>query len=135
MYFDNNQGAGVNYFSATQTGAWTGSDRRIKTNINPIRPVLQDILKLNPVSFQLRNRDLSEPPADNPYDYHFIAQEVEQHIPELVSIVPSDLFPDRSPLRTMGGNMNAFLVKAIQEQQQLITALQTQVQQLQQRLG
>jgi hypothetical protein len=35
----------------------------------------------------------------------------------------------------MGGNMNAFLVKAIQEQQQLITTLQTQVQQLQQRLG
>ena len=135
MYFDNNESTGVNYFSATVSGAWSGSDYRIKVNISPIRPVLKDILKLNPVSYKLRNKDLSEPPSENPYDFNFIAQEVQKHIPELVSTIPSDLFPDNSDLYTLSGNMNAFLVKAIQEQNEMIVSQQNRITSLETQLA
>jgi photosystem II stability/assembly factor-like uncharacterized protein len=135
MYFDNNQSTGVNYFSAEVSGAWSSSDYRIKVNISPIRPVLKDILKLNPVSYKLRNKDLSEPPSENPYDFNFIAQEVQKHIPELVSTIPSDLFPDNSNLYTLSGNMNAFLVKAIQEQNEMIVSQQNRITSLETQLA
>jgi hypothetical protein len=59
----------------------------------------------------------------------FIAQDFQQ-------VYPNDVSTDNNGILSANfGGLFPYLVKALQEQQTLITNLQTQVQQLQQRLG
>jgi len=87
----------------------TGSDKRLKENISPLENSLQKVRKLQGVSFTWINN----PEAGNKIG--FIAQEVNQILPELVFTNTTDGF--------MGINyaeMTAVLVEAIKEQQLII---------------
>jgi hypothetical protein len=112
----------------------TSSDRRLKKNINEIKYGLQEILKLNAVSYNWKNS------TDSKLHLGFIAQEVEKIVPEIVS--KSNL-PDDEYARlekegkvisdTYGMEYTSLipvLVKAIQEQQRLIESKSLEINNL-----
>jgi hypothetical protein len=109
---------------------WTfGSDRRIKKNIVDLTYGLNAVLALQPRAFEYINNDQ--------HDIGFIAQELKEVIPEAVSgeEVPyaDEDTPQERAKKTMGITKDALipvLVKAIQEQQAIITALTARVEAL-----
>lgn len=76
------------------------SDRRLKKSIKPIRRALDKVLKLRGVTYVMRD-------TDKP-GIGFVAQELQQVVPELVGSVN-----DR--LTVAYGNMTGLLVAALQE--------------------
>jgi hypothetical protein len=57
------------------------SDKRLKTNIEPIDSALDKVCKLNGVHYDIKNKS----------SYGFIAQEVSEIIPEAVQKLPNDI--------------------------------------------
>jgi hypothetical protein len=92
------QGSG----NATLSGTLTqNSDITLKENIKPLESQLEIVSKLNPVSYNKIGFEENE--------VGFIAQEVEKFLPQLVC-------EDEKGIKSLAyGNMNAILVKAIQE--------------------
>jgi|GEM_PF-3295024 len=83
-------------------GAWTNvSDRRVKEDIRPITYSLDDVMKLKPVSYEMK--------GSHEKQIGFIAQDVEPVVPEVVSISKEGRYGLNY------GNMVALSVKAIQE--------------------
>ena len=104
----------------TSTGELTtnSSDERLKTNINSLDSELNTLLNLNPVKYNYYD-DLENDAIG------FIAQELEIYYPNLVFTNPVSNYK--------GVHYHLFapiLVKAIQEQQQKITDLETTIQSL-----
>ncbi len=60
------------------------SDSRYKKNIRSFNPLLDDLIKLNPVNFDWKTEEFPDKGFGNEQSYGFIAQEVEQIFPELV---------------------------------------------------
>jgi len=88
LFFSGGYTGWAGYFSAdvnTTGGYFTISDRRLKRNIKPITEALIIINKINPVSYYY---DTEKYPGigldENRLTYGFIAQDVEQVIPEMV---------------------------------------------------
>lgn len=88
-----------------------GSDIRIKENIRPIEYGLYDIMKLNPVQYNMiENGD---------EQVGFIAQEMLEIIPEVVYGKEGDL--EKSEILQISyAHLTSVLVKAIQEQQRMM---------------
>jgi len=93
-----------------------GSDRRLKENINYIETGLDKILALKPAKF-----DYIDGAKNN---IGWIAQDVEEIIPEAISI---NTINDKGHLGLKSDFIVPYLVKAIQEQQALITLLQARL--------
>ncbi|CAB4152962.1 Intramolecular chaperone auto-processing domain containing protein [uncultured Caudovirales phage] len=110
LYFWN--GSNQGYLSSG--GVWTNaSDISIKKDIEDIQYGLNEVLKLKPRYYKMKANDLEQ--------IGFISQEVEQVIKELVST-------DNLGMKGLSyGNLTAVLVKAIQEQQEQIEQLKTQI--------
>jgi hypothetical protein len=115
-------GAYVGAVNRTSDGTLTTatSDIRSKENINTLTGCLNSVLNIRGVSFYWK----SEPRMGRRIG--FVAQEVEQVIPELVFTNPSDglkgvNYPE----------MSAVLVEAIKEQQQEIESYKSEIQSLQ----
>lgn len=64
-----------------QNAACNVSDRRLKTNIKPLQPGLGEILKLNPVSFEWKNKKKQGEGTQ----FGLIAQDVKTVFPNLVT--------------------------------------------------
>ena len=94
----------------TITGTLTqNSDITLKENIKPLESQLDIISKLNPVSYNKKENKESLEPFTGKKEIGFIAQEVEEILPEFVS-------ENKEGIKSLAyGNMNAVLVKAIQE--------------------
>lgn len=94
------------------------SDRLLKNNVEKINHGLEEILKLQPVTYFYKN-DLSMPlPTER--QLGFIAQEVQNIIPEIVK--------DKSEFKAIDYvSLIPVLVKAIQEQQGTIEKLQQEI--------
>ncbi len=99
-----------------------GSDRNLKENIEDITYGLDTVLSLKPRKF-----DWKVAPEEDKSSIGFIAQEVEEFIPELVSESASDNSNIDSIKGLNYGAMTAVLVKAIQELQAEITLLKEKV--------
>jgi Chaperone of endosialidase len=98
------------------------SDRRAKENIKPIQYGLEEVTKLNPVTFNFIAHPELAP------TYGFIAQDVQPILPELVAEEKDNKAKDGTPYLTLKmGDMLPILVKAIQEQQTLIESLTTRL--------
>jgi hypothetical protein len=99
------------------------SDRRIKENIVDAQDGLNVVTNLRPVRF-----DFKENFGNNRKNQlGFIAQEIEQVFPEAVDIWGESDDP-ANPYKSVGsGALIPVLVKAIQEQQALITALTARI--------
>ncbi|WP_298950196.1 tail fiber domain-containing protein [uncultured Nonlabens sp.] len=98
--------------------AFRTSDIRKKKNIQPLKDGLTSIIALNTYQYNYKNDN------SNRLQYGFIAQELQEQIP---SIVDEGLDSNKS-LAVDYGQMIPILVKAIQEQQVKIEALQQEVQ-------
>jgi len=132
--------------SITQTGTTavlynTTSDYRLKTDVTPLANGLSTIQALNPVNFTW---------VDGRPDDGFLAHELQTVIPNCVTgekdavETVDDLDADGKVIGTKevpkyqqidNSGVIPFLVKAIQEQQNLITTLQEQVAALQAKVG
>ncbi len=91
------------------------SDRKLKKNIRPISNALEKTLSLNGVEFDFTNRDESS--------IGFIAQEVEQVVPQLV--FGGDGEDDLKSIAYQ--NFVALLVEAIKDQQKQIDDLKIEI--------
>jgi len=98
----------------------TSSDRRLKENINPIPYGLEEVLKMNPVEYDWKEK------RNKAHDIGVIAQELEKIIPEVVQ-ENKDLNSDKMIKGVDYGKMVAVLIKAIQEQQVQIDELKTKL--------
>ncbi len=103
-----------------QVAFTAASDRRLKLNIKNIDHGLDFILKLRPVSYNMKNS------SDGRSNWGFIAQEIEEIVgnENAVLTVGGDID------RTLGLRYTDFiapLVKAVQEQQKEIEALQSKL--------
>ena len=110
-----------------QVAYTAASDRRLKTNIQNLNEGLDFILKLNPVSYKMKNQ---EQPKIN---WGFIAQEIE----ELLGTDNAILTIGGDKDRTLGLRYTDFiapLVKAVQEQQQKIQSLEERLVALENKL-
>jgi hypothetical protein len=97
-------------------GAYTqASDRRLKNNITPINNVLDNLLKLNPVEYYYNHA------PSNVKSKGFIAQEVQEIFPELVSV------NEEGMLAVQYVEFGVIAIKAIQEQQLIIQNQQAQI--------
>lgn len=93
---------------------YTSSDARAKTNIVPINYGLATINKLRPVSYNL----IKDPTGKNDHrDLGFIAQEIEQVLPELVKT-------DEEGRKLVNySGLIPVLIKAVQELQKEVAEL------------
>jgi hypothetical protein len=105
--------------SLTNAGAWTnGSDRRIKKHIREIEYDLEDLLKLRPVSYEMKGSGEKQ--------IGFIAQEVYEVVPEVVVKPPKEEYH-----WTMSyGNLVALAVKGIQDLFEKLTGVEGRVSSL-----
>jgi hypothetical protein len=102
-------------FSGGTTTYGTSSDYRLKENIEPLKNGLSKVLKLNPVEFTWKK--------NNTKCEGFIAHEVQEICKEAVS-------GEKDGEEMQGvdyGRITPLLVKAIQEQQAQIEALQSEI--------
>jgi hypothetical protein len=79
LSFRHSGGAAFFYMSDTAGTISIASDRRLKKDIVPLAPMLERVRALNPVSFRYKPVAETEPST-----FGFIAQEVEEILPELV---------------------------------------------------
>ena len=101
------------------SGVWSPfSDRRLKKNINKLGNVLEDVMKLKPSKYQYKHvQDQTD------FSIGFLAQEVQEYFPELVSA-------DGEYLSLSYMEMTAVAIKAIQEQQEIIEQQAKQIKEL-----
>lgn len=119
------QGILKNYFLPT-TGAMAVSDERVKTNVENLAPVMDRIIQLEAVTYQMKNAGEGQTRKMG-----FIAQNVALLFPSLVS---PDM-PGGDDL--MGLNYSSFgviAVKGIQEEQSRIHQLETGLDDLEKRI-
>lgn len=124
-------------FNKTGAAGWIeGSDKRIKTEIQPLSYGLNEILQLQPKTYNLHNDysfvdgKLVLTPKST-FDMGLIAQDVYNIIPEIVTKPPDET----SSIWTMNyAGLTPILINAVQEQQTEIESLKQQVTDLNQRL-
>ncbi|MBP6128035.1 tail fiber domain-containing protein [Flavobacterium sp.] len=102
------------------------SDSRFKTNILPIENPLQKVLKLQGVTFDWKTKEFPSRMFSENRALGFIAQEVEQVIPEVVQTENST----EGFKSVQYDKVVALLVEAIKEQQKQIEQLQQKVKEL-----
>jgi predicted metallopeptidase len=120
--------------SFSNSGSYSSiSDRRLKTDIYSIPSILENVLKLEPVRYKMT--------VNNPFNQEsigFIAQDVKAIFPELVHVA-TDSASGPTGIRDINtldySGFGVIAIKAIQEQQHLIMKLQTELQQLSERLN
>ena len=70
--------------SGTYTGTWTSSDQMFKTNVDSLHNALALIKKLKPKTYYFDTLNYSEFSFSSKKQYGFIAQDLEQVLPELI---------------------------------------------------
>ena len=105
------------------------SDSRLKTNISSLDTgALSKIMQLRPVSFQYNQKYLQLYPNSDLQKVRkgFIAQEIRQVFPEMVSKMKAS--PDSVQYLDLDvSHLQVYLVKALQEQQAIINAQKSEI--------
>ncbi len=159
-YLDSSASAGV-FGSASCTGvgcvayagyfdgdlAYTGSlvnasDQMLKKDVEPLDRVLDQVLALEVVTFEFKERAITRMNLPKGQQIGFIAQQVAEIAPQLVvdaaHLAPGSEKVVREPIRYKGlktMEMIPLLVRAIQEQQAQIEALRAEIAPLRNRLA
>lgn len=106
---------------ATSTSISAISDASLKDNVRDLDKGLDTIMALQPRRFDWKNGDGTDVMG-------FIAQEVEEVMPELVADYQYSYEDTKKSLKM--GDMIPAMVKAMQEQQAMIEALKAEVEAL-----
>ena len=113
-------GGKITFSSAGNAQFTATSDARLKENIKDVTGCLDKVMALKPSSYTLKESGLDVP-------YGFIAQNVETVLPQFVS-------DDENGYKQISDGLTsgyiAVLTKAIQEQQEQINALQSEIKTL-----
>jgi hypothetical protein len=113
----------VRFNPADSTMGYDGSSKNFKENIVNCPYGLNEVLKLQSKKFKYKN--------SNANDVGFIAEEMIQVIPEVVGLAQnvkdSTGIEDGQPLFINYDRLTSVLVKAVQEQQSMIEALQARI--------
>lgn len=110
--------------SRGQYMAWGGttwaanSDARLKKDVIPIPTVMESLMQITPVYYNWKD----EPDGVDPSHVGFIAQNVQEHFPKIIT-------ESKGYLGIATTDMIPYLVKAIQEQQKRIDRLEQLVSQ------
>jgi hypothetical protein len=107
----------------------TGSDRKLKKNIRDLEGSLDKTLKLRGVKFDWKDENKANDQLG------FIAQEVEEVLPEVVKEVKTLTEKDDTHLTVNYPAVVPLLVEAIKEQQSLINRLEERLNNLENKLG
>ena len=107
----------------------TGSDRKLKENIRDLEGSLDKTLKLRGVQFDWKD----ETKAND--QIGFIAQEVEEVLPEVIKEVKTLTKEDETHLTVNYPAVVPLLVEAIKEQQTIINRLEERLNNLENKLG
>lgn len=123
----------INGLGRSTSSTWaTTSDRRAKKNILDIEGALEKVLKLRPVEFEWSRQYRKTHPELPQKEIGFISQDVEQVIPEMVyetqEVIGKETIEDFKLLNK--DPLFPLLVKAIQEQQEIIEAQKTRIETL-----
>lgn len=124
-------GSGIAWDDVYADDFWNISDIRAKKDITPMKYGLKEIMQLNTISYRLKN----DPFQDNKIG--LIAQEVNQFIPE-ASKTKDNIKNEKGEfneveletIRVSYTNLVPVLIKSIQEQQELIKALELRIEKL-----
>ena len=119
------------------------SDERMKKNIRDIDYGLNEVMSLRPVSYQWKSDEMGITPIaphEKETKLGFVAQEVKNILPEIVQdkewLPISEDRPEEYhlvPMETLGMSyteMTPVLVRAIQEQQEIIESLKTELKEV-----
>ncbi|MBP7679850.1 MAG: tail fiber domain-containing protein [Saprospiraceae bacterium] len=90
------------------------SDKRLKKDITPISSILDKVKQLKPYTYRFNKSD-----SNTPLSYGFMAQDVQELFPDFVE-------EKEGYLRMGYANFGVIAIKAIQEQQTQIDALQNE---------
>jgi hypothetical protein len=124
-------GSGIAWDDVYADDFWNISDIRAKKDITPMKYGLNEIMKLNTISYKLKN----DPFQDNKIG--LIAQEVNQFIPE-ASKTKDNIKNEKGEfneveletIRVSYTNLVPVLIKAVQEQQEIIKSLEARIEKL-----
>jgi len=106
-------------------GAALCSDQRWKTNIKPIQNALDNVLKMQGVTYYWKVDEYPDKHFPEGEQIGFIAQEIEKSYPQVV-------LTDKDGYKSVDySKLTPVLVEAIKEQQKIIEELQKVIQQLQ----
>lgn len=126
---NNNLGRGI------AEGWMTYSDKRLKTNAQPIKYGLDEILKMQPLSYSKHSSEFVSGKLilkEAKQDFGFFAQDLQQIIPEAVSQ------PEDESLGTWGvdyGKLTPVIIQAIKQLNTRIEKLESENQKLKQQLS
>ena len=116
------------------TSSWTNvSDRKFKKNISSMTGILDKVLQLNPVTYEMRADEYDFMGFSEGNEYGLIAQELKEVFPELVKhgVHPGD--DENEPVEYEGIAyipLTAILIEAVQEQQAQIEELKAEIENL-----
>ncbi|HEX8529365.1 MAG TPA: tail fiber domain-containing protein, partial [Cytophagales bacterium] len=117
------------------TGAYaSASDARLKTDIQPMTPVLDQINQLKPTTYHFKTDGPADARTDAPLEYGFLAQDVEKVFPSLVSHHVDQERGLDAYLLNYGG-FGTIAIKGIQELQQTIQDQRQEITSLEERLA
>jgi hypothetical protein len=114
--------------NAWSYGSWGGSDIRWKKNINNLDVVIDNICKLNGVSFEWRKDEFPENNFDSDKHIGLIAQDVEKIFPDLVKT-------DNNGYKAVSyDRLSVILLEGLKDQQKQIKSQQEQIDRLEKML-
>ncbi|WP_407556260.1 tail fiber domain-containing protein [Winogradskyella sp. 4-2091] len=114
-------GSYVGNFDATSGNYSATSDRRLKTNINTAQNVLDKVAQLDAKTYNYKTNL-------NKQFIGFIAQEVQEQFPELVTETINREGGKESTFMVDYNQLTVVALKAIQEQQQIIETLKARIE-------
>ncbi len=125
LYFNNaNRGS----FDSASGNYTPTSDKRLKTNIKALSGVLPALLQLKPKTYQYKTR------LGHNY-VGFLAQELQDVFPELVSETKPRNEGEESVLLVDYSQLTVLAITALQEQQEVIEAQNEKIENLEERLA
>jgi hypothetical protein len=108
---------------ATSTTISAISDQRLKENVQDLDVGLDAVMALKPRKFDWKEGKGKDIKGDRGW----IAQEFEQVFPDMVSTWMDEPPEGEEPYKSVGADLIPVLVKAMQQQQQMIETLQAKV--------
>ncbi|MCI4667669.1 MAG: tail fiber domain-containing protein [Bacteroidia bacterium] len=105
-------------------GTWQPSDKKLKENVQPITQALDLVMKLNGVTYNYKTEEFPVLNLNEGLNYGFIAQEVEEIMPDAVRGYVDEYGEDTEYRVMQYDAIIPVLTEAIKEQQAVIQKLE-----------
>ena len=133
LYFNYGGGANKGHFNSSDGSYQSVSDARLKTAIENLPSLLDKYMQLRPVTYEMIHDN-----SQHEQSIGFLAQEVKQQFPELVSVTKDTArsYPGIADLHMLNyEGFGVLTIKAIQEQQAIMQQQKESIENLQEKLN